>query len=125
MITISSSGSFKNTRQFLKAMQKLPIMDILNRAGKKGVDALSVKTPTDTGRAASSWYYEARKRGGNYEIVWSNSDIEDGFPVALMLQYGHGTGTGGYVQGIDYLNPALRPIFDQIAYDVWKAVTSA
>lgn len=125
MITFGSSGSFKNTESFLGKMSKLDIMSVLNSYGRAGVVALSSATPAETGLAATSWGYEASRKGGVYSITWTNSDIENGFPVAIMIQYGYGTGTGGYVQGRDYINPALRPIFDKIASDVWKAVTSA
>jgi hypothetical protein len=125
MISFTSSGSFAKTQKFLKAMQKLNINAILEKAGRDGVRALSAATPVNSGLVARSWYYEVSKQGTTYTISWRNSDIEDGFPVAIMLQYGHGTGTGGYIQGIDYINPAIRPIFDRIANEVWKAVTSA
>jgi len=125
MLTISSSGSFKNTESFLKSMQRLNIISILNSCGDAGVQALSMATPVDSGQAASSWYYKVGGRNGKYNITWYNSDVENGFPVAIMLQYGYGTGTGGFVQGEDYINPAIRPIFNQIADKAWKAVTSA
>lgn len=125
MISASSSGSFNNTQKFLKSMLKLNIAQILEAAGQAGVQALSSATPVDSGLVARSWYYKVEKKGGVYTITWFNSDIENGFPVAIMLQYGHGTGTGGYIQGIDYINPAIKPIFDRISNDVWKAVTSA
>jgi hypothetical protein len=89
------------------------------------VRALSSATPKDTGRAAISWTFEIKKSSSSIEIGWKNTDVEGGFPVALMIQYGHGTGTGGYISGRDYINPAMRPVFDQIAETVWKAVTSA
>lgn len=100
-------------------------MGVLHSYGKIGVSALAGATPSDTGRAAGSWGYEVKKVGGGYSITWTNSDVENGFPVAIMIQYGHGTGTGGYVAGIDYINPAMRPVFQQIADRVWKEVTSA
>lgn len=125
MFSIFHRGSFKHTDSFLRAMQRLPVMTVLNQQGRVGVQALSSATRMDTGRAATSWSYEVERRGGTYSITWSNFDIEDGFPVAIMLQYGYGTGTGGYVAGQDYINPAMRPIFDRIADEVWKAVTSA
>lgn len=125
MISFESSGSFKNTETFLKAVSKLDIMSKLSAYGQKGVIALSTATPIDSSRAAMSWGYEVSRKGNVYSIVWTNSDVENGFPVAIMLQYGYGTGTGGYVQGRDYINPAIKPIFDQIADEVWKAVTSA
>jgi hypothetical protein len=88
-----------------------------------GVNALSNATPANSGLAAASWSYTIEQRPGYYSIRWHNSDIENGFPVAVMIQYGHGTGTGGYVQGRDYIMPAMRPIFDQIAAEAWREVT--
>lgn len=125
MISFTYSGSGKNTEAFLRRLSKLDISSVLHKYGQKGVAALSSATPLETGLAAQSWDYEVTAGGGKYEIAWTNSDIENGFPVVIMLQYGYGTGTGGYVQGIDYINPAIKPIFDQIATEVWKAVTSA
>ena len=127
MISVTTSGSFKNTESFLKAMQNLnkTILRILNDAGRKGVQALARATPANSGLASDSWDYKVGAKDGVYSIIWTNSDIESGFPVAIMLQYGYATGTGGYVQGRDYINPAIRPIFDEIETTVWKAVTSA
>lgn len=125
MISVTSSGSFKNTESFLRTVSRLDIRTILNDAGKRGVAALSSVTPEESGRTAASWDYSVSTKGGVYSIIWTNSDVESGFPVAIMLQYGYGTGTGGYVAGRDYINPAMRPIFDSIADRVWKAVTSA
>lgn len=125
MISVSSSGSFQNTDRFLKAMQKLDIMAIMNRIGQDGVQALAQLTPKDSSRTANSWAYKVTKKGQIYEIAWTNSDIENGFPVAIMIQYGYGTGTGGFVRGRDYINPAIQPIFDRIDVEVWRAVTSA
>lgn len=125
MISISSEGSWDKTDKFLRAMQKLNIDGVLGSAAQKGVVALQKATPKDSGLSANSWGYEIQKSGGSILIGWTNSDIEGGFPVALMIQYGHGTGTGGYIAGKDYINPAMRPVFDEIADMVWKAVTSA
>lgn len=125
MFSFKSSGSFKNMESFLKIVQKLDIISIMQSCGADGVAALALATPIESGLASSSWYCEATKEGGIYTLTWYNSDVENGFPVAIMLQYGYGTGTGGYVQGRDYINPALKPVFDQIADTVWKAVTSA
>jgi len=125
MSFVSHSGSFKNMEKFLVSMQKLDIIHILNKFGSEGVAVLSSATPMDSGKASTSWSYEVSRNGSVYSIVWSNSDVENGFPVAIMLQYGYGTGTGGYVQGRDYINPAIRPIFDKIATEVWKVVTAA
>jgi hypothetical protein len=125
VITFSVSGSFQNSQRFLEAVSHLDIKGILASCAQRGVSALASRTPEDTGRTASAWGYEISTSGGVYSITWKNSDIEGGFPVAIMLQYGYGTGTGGYVQGRDYINPAIAPIFDMIADRVWKAVTSA
>lgn len=125
MISFSSSGSTKRTEAFLRKMAKGDIYQSLDAAASEGVAALVAATPIDSGLAADSWTYEIEKSMGAYSIKWLNTDVENGFPVAIMLQYGHGTGTGGYVQGQDYINPAMKPIFDKIANQVWKAVTSA
>lgn len=124
-VSMSTSGSFKKTESFLRTMQKKDIFAALEGYAQEGVRALQSGTPVDSGLAASSWGYEVHKSRGTYTITWTNSDVENGFPVAIMLQYGYGTGTGGYVAGRDYINPAMKPIFDQIADKVWKAVTSA
>ena len=125
MISVSSSGSFKNTEAFLLKMQKLDIRAILESNAQAGVSALRNATPVDSRLAAESWGYEISGGNGRWTIFWINTDVESGFPVAIMLQYGYSTGTGGYVRGRDYINPAIKPIFDKIATDVWKAVTSA
>lgn len=125
MITITTSGSFRNTERFLKRMAKGDIFNTLNHFGEQGVVALSNATPIESGRTADSWYYKSQKTPRGYSISWHNSNSNDGQQIAILLQYGHGTGTGGYVQGRDYINPAIRPVFDKIADDVWKAVKSA
>jgi len=125
VFSISSKGSFKNTESFLHAVQKLPIEQIIAPYAQMGVDALNAATPKDSGLAAGSWGYVISNKGGKVTISWTNVDVENGFPVAVMLQYGYGTGTGGYVAGRDYINPAMKPIFDQISEAVWKAVKSA
>lgn len=124
-IRFTTRGDFNKTEKFLKAMQKLDIPKILQSAGQRGVNALAAATPIETGLAANSWTFLVEGGKTNCRIVWMNADIENGFPVAIMLQYGYGTGTGGYVAGRDYINPAMRPVFDEIAETVWKAVTSA
>lgn len=125
MFNITTSGSFNKTESFLRSMSKLDIESILHRYGQEGVTALATATPMESGLTAASWGYEVSRKGNVHTITWTNSDIEDGFLVAIMLQYGYGTGTGGYVQGRDYINPAIKPVFDRIADEVWKAVTSA
>lgn len=125
MISITTRGSFKNTDAFLNRMQKLDIATVLKTYGERGVAALRDATPYDTGNSAGSWDYEVVVSQRAVSITWTNSNIQSGIPVVILLQYGHGTGTGGYVQGRDFINPALKPIFDEIADKVWKAVTSA
>ena len=125
MISFNTNGSFKKTESFFKKAKTNHILAVMNSCGQDGVNALSSATPIESGLAADSWSFRASGGGGKYKIEWLNTDVENGFPVAIMLQYGYGTGTGGYVQGQDYINPAMRPIFDRIADRVWKAVTSA
>lgn len=124
MISVESSGSFKNLEAFLQKSVKLNLRSIVEPYAQMGVNALETATPSDSGLAANSWSYTIEESGGKLSISWNNNDIESGFPVAIMLQYGHGTGTGGYVRGRDYINPALKPIFDKISEAVWKAVIS-
>lgn len=125
MVYYVTRGSFDRTQKFLQNLSKINIGAVLNANGQKGVAALAAATPMESGRAKASWGYEISGKRGVYKIVWTNTDIENGFPVVIMLQYGHGTGTGGYVKGRDFINPAIRPIFDQIANEVWRAVISA
>lgn len=125
MFSFSTSGSFRNTERFLEKAPKTNLKNILAGYGQQGVSALSAATPQNTGMAAGSWYYEVQKVRDGWTLTWFNSNIENGFPVAVMIQYGHGTGNGGYVVGIDYINPALRPIFEKILDDAWKAVIKA
>lgn len=122
MITCKVTGSYKKTRSFLKRNSKMDLDKVLQKYGQKGVQALSEATPKDSGTTASSWSYEIERTSSGATIHWKNSNINKGVPIALILQYGHGTGTGGYVQGRDYINPAMRPIFDAIAEAAWKEV---
>jgi len=123
MISFRSRGSTQHMESFLRRMQTLDIRSIVEPYAQQGVEALRAATPVDSGLAAQSWGYEIESNRSGVTIAWTNSDIENGFHVAVMLQYGYGTGTGGYVQGRDYINPAIKPIFDQIADAVWKVVT--
>jgi hypothetical protein len=123
MITIKHHGNFKRTEGMFKRMTKFEIRSILNKYGKKGVDALAAATPKDTGRTADSWEYEVSKTGTGYSISWNNRNVNNGVNIALILQLGHGTGTGGYVQGVDYINPALASIFEQMADEAWQEVS--
>lgn len=125
MISFTSTGSFNNTEAFLKKMSKPNIRSVLDGLARQGVAALSSATPVESGLTASSWTYDITESGGSWTITWSNTHVVNGAVIAILLQYGHGTGTGGYVAGRDYINPAIRPIFDKIADSVWKVVTSA
>lgn len=123
MIEFSMRGSFDKTFAFLKRNRKLEPRDF-EKFGQAGVDALKAATPKDSGLTADSWYYEITDSDGKLAIQWLNSHVVDGWcNIAVILQYGHATGTGGYVEGRDYINPALRPIFDKIARSAWEEVT--
>lgn len=119
---MTAKGDLRKTETFLNNCLELFDAGILNKYGKQGVEALSAATPVDTGRAASSWYYEIEKDKSGFKITWCNSDIENGCNVAILLQYGHATKSGGYVRGIDYINPALKPIFDNMIEDFSRRV---
>jgi hypothetical protein len=120
MIGLKSSGDFDNTRAWAKRMLKRKQYENFHRYGKMGVDALSSATPIDTALAANSWGYELTEDGNG--ISWYNTNVEDGRMVVILIQYGHGTGTGGFVAGRDFINPAIQPVFDQIVADVWRQV---
>lgn len=123
MLTIRAEGDFSKTMSFLEKVKNIVGNGIFDKYGKMGVTALRSATPKDTGRTANAWRYEVKKEPGSVTIDWLNDNVNDGVLIAVILQYGHGTGTGGYVQGTDYINPAMKPIFDQIADDLWKEVT--
>lgn len=124
-VVFKYKGDLKKTTKFLEKLSKRERFKNLEKFAKQGVDALSSATPFDSGLTASSWGYEIHASGGIYKIVWTNSNINNGVPIAIILQYGHATGTGGYVEGRDYINPAIQPVFDKIAEDVWKEVTNS
>jgi len=121
MIKITGSGDFKKTTEFLDRLKRREIYRDMDRYGRMGVDALSRATPVRTGLTAHSWSYRIIK-GRSPGIEWYNTNMAGGTPVAILIQYGHGTRQGGYVHGRDFVNPATRPIFDQIAEEVWKKV---
>lgn len=123
MIRFRHRGDFHNTETFFSRIRRRSYIDILQKYGQAGVEALAASTPKDTGETASSWSYEIVQTRNGYSIFWNNSNVNQGVNIALILQYGHGTGAGGYVRGIDYINPAIRPIFDEIANAAWKEVT--
>lgn len=123
-ITVSVSGDFKNLERFLKNAGRRNYRRLLEEYGRKGVDALSLATPVDSGMTAESWSYDISETPNGFEINWNNSNVNDGVNIAIILQYGHGTGTGGYVQGRDYINPALQSVFDGFVDDLTKAVNN-
>lgn len=124
MIKFTNKGSFKNLERFLNKNGELDIDHYLEMYGQKGVEALSEATPRRTGKTASSWRYKIEKGKDKTTIIWTNDNvINDWYNVALMIQYGHGTKSGVYVEGVDYINPAIRSIFDKIAEEIWKEVT--
>ena len=123
MISVRHRGSFSNLEKFLENAQKGARAVDLNAYGQEGVAALMSATPIDSGKTASSWYYEIHEEKDSTVISFCNSNIQNGVPIAVILQYGHGTGTGGWVQGRDYINPAIQPIFDEIANRAWREVT--
>ena len=123
MISFRQKGDFSNLTNFLERAKNAIHIGDLDKYGKAGVAALSSATPVDTGLTASSWSYEIEIKNGSVIIVFKNSNIQNGVPIAIILQYGHGTRNGGWVQGRDYINPAIQPIFDRIVDDAWKEVT--
>lgn len=125
LIRITSKGDFNNTFRFLKKMSNFKVNKILEKYGAMGVSALAAATPVDSGLTANSWGYEISVRKEGATIHWTNTNQNNGVYIAVILQYGHGTGTGGYVQGRDYINPAIRPVFDKIAEEAWMEVVNS
>lgn len=121
-ISFSSKGDFSKTIKFLNKVKNVKINNILSKYGKIGVTALSQATPKDSGVTSRSWNYKIEVNNGNASIVWYNTNVVKGVNIAVILQYGHGTRNGGWVEGRDYINPAMKPIFDKIANQVWKEV---
>ena len=122
-ISFRLRGSFDNTDRFLSRLKRGTPEDILRKYGERGVAALKSATPTDTGLTASSWYYEIVRNSRGLKLEFKNSNIQNEYAqIAILLQYGHATRNGGWVEGRDYINPALRPLFDQMADDAWKEV---
>ena len=120
MISLTNKGDFRKTEKFMKNARTKKLMSILKQYGEEGVAALMVATPLDTGRTASSWRYEIKVENNCIRLEFHNDNIQNGVPIAIILQYGHGTGTGGWVEGRDYINPAIQPVFDKIANSAWK-----
>lgn len=124
MIKLTHEGDFSKLQKFLNNITNRKYLNILSKYGQEGVAALAAATPVDSGLTASSWNYEIVDDGTHTELVWTNSNVNKGHNIAILLQYGHGTGTGGYVVGRDYINPALAPVFDRMAKELWKEVSS-
>ena len=124
MLTIRQKGNFEKLTRYLIKLDKAIKRADLDKYGKEGVAALASATPVDTGLTSNSWYYEVEKRRGSAAITFYNSNVQNGILIAIILQYGHGTGTGGWVEGRDYINPAIQPIFDKIAENAWREVTN-
>lgn len=125
MISITTKGDFKNLDSFLKKMNRKQYLNVLDKYGQIGVSALQNATPKRSGKTAASWSYEIHHDRNGASIVWTNSNENNGVNIAILIQYGHGTRNGGYVQGIDYINPSLRNVFNDLADAVWREVTSA
>lgn len=123
MVTFRHKGDFSKVTKYLERARKGVNIRTLEKYGREGVAALASATPVDSGKTADSWYYEINNGKGYATISFGNRNVNRGVPIAIILQYGHGTGTGGWVQGRDYINPAIQPIFDRIAKDAWKEVT--
>lgn len=123
VIKFEHKGNFNKTELFLRRIRYREQYKKLDKLAQKGVNALAHATPIDTGKTASSWGYEIHTSGSTVSIVWTNSNMNNGVNIALLLQYGHGTRNGGYVKGRDYINPVMQPIFDEILEEVWKEVT--
>lgn len=123
MISFRQKGDFSKLNRFLERAKEAAKLGDLDKYGREGVAALASATPVDSGLTAKSWSYEIVRKNGSVSINFNNSNIQNGVPIAVILQYGHGTGTGGWVQGRDYINPAIRPLFDKIAENAWREVT--
>ena len=121
-ITLEASGSYSSTTTWLQRLGRMSIEQQLARYGAKGVRALASSTPVETGKTASSWSYSVTRKGDTWILSWENTNVVRGVPIAIILQYGHVPGTGGWVQGRDYINPAIKPLMDEIAEGVWRTV---
>ncbi|MEY8515323.1 HK97 gp10 family phage protein [Lachnospiraceae bacterium 29-84] len=123
MISFRHKGDYSRLTRFLEKAKRVSDASFLDKYGREGVAALASATPVDSGQTAGSWRYDVESKKGMTSITFYNSNIQNGVPIAIILQYGHGTRTGGWVQGKDYINPAIQPIFDKIAEEAWREVT--
>lgn len=124
MVSFRHKGNFSDLTKYFEKVRKAACLSVLEKYGQEGVDALASATPKDSGKTASSWYYEVTRKGSTASIVFKNLNVNNGVPIAIILQYGHGTRNGGWVEGRDYINPAIQPVFDKIADAAWKEVTN-
>lgn len=125
MISFRQKGDFSKLSKYFEKMKEAAKIGVLDKYGREGVAALSSATPVESGKTASSWSYEIERQNGAVSIVFKNSNVNKGVPIAIILQLGHGTGTGGWVEGRDYINPAIQPIFDKLANEAWEEVVKA
>lgn len=123
LVVMKQSGSLKNFEGFLYKNRKQRLYQLLNEYGKQGVELLRDATPVDTGKTASGWDYEIEVNSQGASLYWVNNNVNEGVPIAILIQYGHATRSGSYVQGVDYINPALRPLFESMATKLWKEVS--
>lgn len=125
MINVQQKGDFSRIEKFLNKMKTRDAKALLERYGERGVSLLADATPKDSGKTAASWSYKIEMSSGRYNIVWTNSNVNKGVNIAMIIQYGHGTRRGGYVKGIDYINPATQKVFEEMAEELWKEVVSS
>lgn len=125
MISYRQKGDFSKTTRFLQRAKEVVRLSDLDRFGREGVATLASATPVESGKTANSWYYVIEHKNGSVKITFCNSNVQNGVPIAIILQYGHGTRNGGWVEGRDYINPAIQPIFDKIASEMWREVTNS
>ena len=123
MIRFRQKGDFRNATRYFERLREIVHLGTLDKYGREGVAALASATPVESGKTASSWYYEITNNGQTAKISFYNSNVNKGVPIAIVIQYGHGTRNGGWVEGRDYINPAIQPIFDRIAEEIWREVT--
>ena len=125
MITIKQNGGFKKFDSFCEKLKRIAKVSNLDIYGQKGVEALRAATPKDSGITADSWIYTIKRTNDTIELEWKNTNVNDGCNIAVLIQYGHATKNGGYVRGTDYINPAIKPVFDEISRDIWEEVKKA
>lgn len=123
MISFGQKGDFSKVTKYLKRVKEFGRFGVLHKYGREGVAALASATPVDTGKTAASWNYKIEQKEGSVSLAFYNSNVQNGMPIAIIIQYGHGTGTGGWVEGRDYINPAIQPVFDRLLEAVWREVT--